>query len=50
MVIEANMAWFANCYAADPDRVLDVVLRAAGPLKNVAEPDLEHLRTRRVWA
>ncbi|HTJ69016.1 MAG TPA: ATP-grasp domain-containing protein [Actinospica sp.] len=50
VVIEANMAWFANCYAADPDRVLDVVLRAAGPLKNVAEPDLEHLRTRRVWA
>ncbi|MGW7050729.1 ATP-grasp domain-containing protein [Streptomyces sp. NPDC054887] len=30
-VVEANMAWFSNCYAADPDRALDVVLRAAGP-------------------
>jgi hypothetical protein len=30
-VVEANMAWFSNSYAADIDRVLDVVLRAAGP-------------------
>ncbi|MEU0554205.1 ATP-grasp domain-containing protein [Dactylosporangium sp. NPDC006015] len=30
-VVEANMGWFSACYAADPDRVLDVVLRAAGP-------------------
>ncbi|MDN3293274.1 ATP-grasp domain-containing protein [Streptomyces ficellus] len=30
-VVEANMAWFSNCYAADPDRALDVVLRSAGP-------------------
>ncbi len=37
-VVEANMAWFSHAYAADPDRVLDVVLRAAGPR--------EHLRTR----
>lgn len=28
-VIEANMAWASGHYAADPDRVLDVVLRAA---------------------
>ncbi|RKT02238.1 hypothetical protein BX286_0113 [Streptomyces sp. 3211.6] len=30
-VVEANKAWFAHCYAAEPDRVLDVLLRAAGP-------------------
>ncbi|WP_431774889.1 ATP-grasp domain-containing protein [Streptomyces cucumeris] len=30
-VAEANMAWFSTCYAADPGRALDVVLRAAGP-------------------
>lgn len=30
-VVEANMAWFASAYAAEPDGVLDVVLRAAGP-------------------
>lgn len=30
-VVEANMAWFSTSYAADLDRVLDVVLRAAGP-------------------
>ncbi|SCL29253.1 ATP-grasp domain-containing protein [Micromonospora inyonensis] len=28
-VVEANMAWFSTSYAADPNRVLDVVLRAA---------------------
>ncbi|MFF9403437.1 MULTISPECIES: ATP-grasp domain-containing protein [unclassified Streptomyces] len=38
-VVEANMAWFSNCYAADPDRVLDVVLRSAGPRTRVAERD-----------
>lgn len=37
-VVEANMAWFSHAYAADPARVLDVVLRAAGPR--------EHLRAR----
>lgn len=46
VVVEANMAWFAHCYAADPDRVLDVVLRSAGPLKDIAEGDLGHLRAR----
>jgi hypothetical protein len=43
-VVEANMAWFAHCYAADPDRVLDVVLRSAGPLHRVAVDDFEYLR------
>ncbi|MER6141878.1 ATP-grasp domain-containing protein [Streptomyces sparsogenes] len=38
-VVEANMAWFSNCYAADPDRVLDVVLRSAGPREQMAERD-----------
>ncbi|MET9465087.1 ATP-grasp domain-containing protein [Streptomyces sp. NPDC006544] len=43
-VVEANMAWFSNCYAADPERVLDVVLRAAGPRERVADRDLPFLR------
>ena len=43
-VVEANMAWFAHCYAADPDRALDVVLRSAGPLHRVAVSDFEYLR------
>lgn len=43
-VVEANMAWFAHCYAADPDRVLDVVLRSAGPLHRVTVSDFEYLR------
>ncbi|MFD0638430.1 ATP-grasp domain-containing protein [Catenulispora yoronensis] len=30
-VIEANAAWASGHYAADPDRVLDAVLRAAAP-------------------
>jgi len=30
-VIEANMAWFAQPYWSETDRVLDVVMRAAGP-------------------
>jgi ATP-grasp domain, R2K clade family 2 len=44
VVVEANMAWFAHCYAADPDRVLDVVLASAGPLANVTEGDFGFLR------
>lgn len=44
VVVEANMAWFAHCYAADSDRVLDVVLRSAGPLRDVRETDLGYLR------
>ncbi|MFE2869540.1 ATP-grasp domain-containing protein [Embleya sp. NPDC059259] len=31
VVVEANMAWFSNSYAADPTRCLDTVLAAAGP-------------------
>ncbi|WP_244452029.1 ATP-grasp domain-containing protein [Streptomyces seoulensis] len=38
-VVEANMAWFSNCYAADPDRALDVVLRSAGPRTRLAGRD-----------
>ncbi|MFB6618199.1 ATP-grasp domain-containing protein [Streptomyces sp. NPDC085524] len=38
-VVEANMAWFSNSYAADPDRALDVVLRSAGPRTETAERD-----------
>lgn len=44
VVVEANMAWFSNCYAADPERVLDVVLHAAGPRERVAEADLRFVR------
>lgn len=39
-VVEANMAWFANCYAADAGRVLDVVIASAGPRDAVREEDL----------
>lgn len=43
-VVEANMPWFAHSYAADPDQVLDVVLRAAGPRELVAPRDDRYLR------
>ncbi|MFF4738693.1 ATP-grasp domain-containing protein [Streptomyces sp. NPDC001262] len=43
-VVEANMPWFANCYAADPDLVLDVVLRAAGPRSRLAAQDQQFCR------
>ncbi|MFF1558143.1 ATP-grasp domain-containing protein [Streptomyces sp. NPDC058279] len=43
-VVEANMAWFANCYAASIAGVLDVVLRSAGPLARVAGRDLPFVR------
>ncbi|MFG2296257.1 ATP-grasp domain-containing protein [Streptomyces sp. NPDC048603] len=43
-VVEANMAWFSNSYAADPDRVLDVVLRSAGPRARMAERDRRFCR------
>ncbi|NUP49342.1 MAG: ATP-grasp domain-containing protein [Catenulispora sp.] len=39
-VVEANMAWFAHSYTADPDRVLDVVIAAAGPRSAVRDADL----------
>ncbi|MER5931000.1 ATP-grasp domain-containing protein [Streptomyces sp. NPDC002054] len=44
-VVEANMAWFSNSYAADPDRVLDVVLRSAGPRRRMAERDRRFCRS-----
>ncbi|MFG2841940.1 ATP-grasp domain-containing protein [Kitasatospora sp. NPDC048296] len=43
-VVEANLPWFAHCYAADPERVLDVVLRAAGPAAELAEADRRFVR------
>ncbi|MFG2139486.1 ATP-grasp domain-containing protein [Streptomyces sp. NPDC048650] len=43
-VVEANMPWFAHSYAADPDGVLEVVRRAAGPLARVADGDRRYLR------
>ncbi|MFC5885761.1 ATP-grasp domain-containing protein [Kitasatospora sp. CM 4170] len=43
-VVEANMAWFSHSYAADPARVLDVVLRAAGPRERVRPADLPFVR------
>ncbi|MDH6115761.1 hypothetical protein ABH930_006250 [Kitasatospora sp. GAS204A] len=43
-VVEANMPWFAHSYAADPDAVLDVVLRATGPRGEVAPTDQRFLR------
>ncbi|MFF2729961.1 ATP-grasp domain-containing protein [Streptomyces sp. NPDC058008] len=43
-VIEANAAWASGCYASDPDRALDVVLRAAGPLARLAERDSAFVR------
>lgn len=43
-VVEANMAWFSNVYAADPAGALDVVLRAAGPRGQVRERDLRFRR------
>ncbi|MFD8206856.1 ATP-grasp domain-containing protein [Streptomyces sp. NPDC059695] len=43
-VVEANMAWFSHAYAADPARVLDVVLRAAGPRERVRTGDLPFVR------
>ncbi|MGA4850126.1 ATP-grasp domain-containing protein [Streptomyces sp. G5(2025)] len=46
-VVEANMAWYAHCYAADPERVLDVVLAATGPHHAVALADRPFLRSPR---
>lgn len=43
-VVEANAAWASGCYAADPDRALDVVLRAAGPAARLAERDAAFVR------
>ncbi|MFD9540080.1 ATP-grasp domain-containing protein [Streptomyces sp. NPDC060022] len=43
-VVEANMAWFSNVYAADPAGALDVVLRAAGPRGQVRARDARFCR------
>ncbi|MEU9113876.1 ATP-grasp domain-containing protein [Streptomyces sp. NPDC048483] len=43
-VVEANMPWFAHSYAAEPDDVLDVVRRAAGPYDRVPDGDRRFLR------
>ncbi|WP_211348955.1 ATP-grasp domain-containing protein [Nocardioides litoris] len=43
-VVEANAAWASGSYAADPDAVLDVVLRAAGPRAAVADRDRPFVR------
>jgi hypothetical protein len=43
-VVEANMPWFSHSYCADEGKVLDVVLRAAGPRDRVAARDLRFLR------
>lgn len=42
--VEANMPWFANSYAADPDRVLNVVLSATGPYHQFSVTDRPFLR------
>ncbi|MEO3972671.1 ATP-grasp domain-containing protein [Streptomyces sp. CAU 1734] len=43
-VVEANMPWFAQCYAAEPELALDVVLRAAGPRRLITSRDAPFLR------
>ncbi|WP_436789150.1 ATP-grasp domain-containing protein [Yinghuangia sp. YIM S10712] len=43
-VVEANAAWASGSYACDDDAVLDVVLRAAGPLGATAGRDRRFLR------
>ncbi len=43
-IVEPNMAWFAQPYWSEPDRVLDVVMRAAGPAHLVASHDQRFVR------
>jgi hypothetical protein len=38
------MPWFAHSYAADPDHVLDVVVRATGPRDEFPPGDRPFLR------
>jgi hypothetical protein len=38
-VVKANMAWFSTRHAANPDQVLNVVLRAAGPRDRLTPRD-----------
>jgi hypothetical protein len=44
-VVEANMAWFSTSYAANPDQVLDVVFRAAGPRHRLTSHDQAFTRS-----
>ncbi|RIJ68770.1 DUF4343 domain-containing protein [Nakamurella silvestris] len=44
-VVEANMAWFSNIYACQPERALDVVMRAAGPTGDLSDRDRPFVRT-----
>ncbi|MGA4539231.1 ATP-grasp domain-containing protein [Uniformispora flossi] len=43
-VVEANAAWASGGYACDPDAVLEVVLRAAGPAGEVRARDAGFVR------
>ena len=43
-VIEANAAWASGAYVADPDLVLDVVLRAASPTASATARDRQFVR------
>ncbi|MEU1288459.1 ATP-grasp domain-containing protein [Kitasatospora sp. NPDC005856] len=43
-VVEANAAWASGGYAADPDAVLDVVLRSGGPVTLLPAADRPFLR------
>ncbi|HEU5352849.1 MAG TPA: ATP-grasp domain-containing protein [Actinocrinis sp.] len=44
VAVEANMAWASGHYAADPDRVLDVVLRAAFDRGSLTQRDAPFVR------
>ncbi|MER7000971.1 ATP-grasp domain-containing protein [Streptomyces sp. NPDC000410] len=43
-VIEANAAWASGIYTADPQRALDVILRATGPVDAVTSRNRPYLR------
>ncbi|WHT18255.1 ATP-grasp domain-containing protein [Crossiella sp. CA-258035] len=43
-VVEANLAWFTEPYQSDPDRALEVILRAAGPRAELRGRDARFVR------
>lgn len=43
-VVEANLAWFTEPYQSDPDRALEVILRAAGPRADLRASDARFVR------
>lgn len=43
-VVEANAAWAGGTYTADPQRALDVILRASGPADAVTDRNRPCLR------